>query len=253
MHIKWLGTASVAVIHGACRLLFDPFVPLKGSPVPVTIDHFDGYPHIFVTHGHFDHIASIPAIVRRNPKARVHCTRAPFKALLSKGVPERNLALIAPGQEIAFEDVKLRVYPGRHAVLGGLTRERLRALLKSPGRGNLPYILKEHRVCREKDETVCYHIKAGGQTLFLMGSLNLRDEPDYPAEPGLLLLPYNGWKDNLPPAVRVIERLRPKKVILTHFDVTFPPLTTPLDITPLQEAFPGLVYTVPYATDAEFS
>ena len=41
--IKWHGTASVELISESGRILFDPFVPLKGSSVPVNIDDFDGF------------------------------------------------------------------------------------------------------------------------------------------------------------------------------------------------------------------
>lgn len=52
---------------------------------------------------------------------------------------------------------------------------------------------------------------------------------------------YNGWKDNLPPAVRVIERLQPKKVFLDHYDDTFPPLTGKIDLAPILEKYAGKV------------
>ena len=74
-----------------------------------------------------------------------------------------------------------------------------------------------------------------------MGSMNLREEIDYPAGADVLVLPYNGWPDNLPPAKAIIERLRPKTVLLDHWDDTFPPLTTPVDTAPVVDAFPGLV------------
>ena len=65
MYLIWHGTASIEIGHSGGRLLFDPFVPLSGSPVPVTIEEFDGFTDILVTHGHLDHIADIPQIVRR--------------------------------------------------------------------------------------------------------------------------------------------------------------------------------------------
>ena len=65
MYLIWHGTASIEIGHSGGRLLFDHFVPLSGSPVPVTIEEFDGFTDILVTHGHLDHIADIPQIVRR--------------------------------------------------------------------------------------------------------------------------------------------------------------------------------------------
>ena len=65
MYLIWHATASIEIGHGGGRLLFDPFVPLSGSPVPVTVEEFDGFTDILVTHGPLDHIADIPQIVRR--------------------------------------------------------------------------------------------------------------------------------------------------------------------------------------------
>ncbi len=74
-----------------------------------------------------------------------------------------------------------------------------------------------------------------------MGSMNLRPDEQYPTGDDLLVLPYNGWEDNLPPAVGIIERLQPKRVVLDHYDDTFPPLTMPLDLSPILERFPETV------------
>ena len=52
MDLIWHGTAAMEVVCGQGKILFDPFVPLKGSPVKVSIDEFDGFSDIFVTHCH---------------------------------------------------------------------------------------------------------------------------------------------------------------------------------------------------------
>jgi len=250
MRVRWYGTASVEIAHAADRILFDPFVPLKGSTVNVTIEKYDGFSDVFVTHGHFDHISDLPEVAKRNPRVVIHCTRTPFRTLAAKGVPQGNLDLITYGQEIHIGDITLHVFHGRHAVLD-VTVSRLVRVLRSPAKRNLFHIARENRVCKENDETVCYQVEAGGKSIFLMGSLNMRDDAAYPTGPDLLVLTYNGWKVNFPPAVKVIERLQPKRVILTHYDATFPPLTTPVDPTPLLKRYPDLVSTVRYEEEIE--
>lgn len=110
-------------------------------------------------------------------------------------------------------------------------------------------MLRENRLCRENGETLFYVIRAEGKTVFHMGSMNLRDDVDYPSECDMLLLPYNGWEDSFPPAKAVIERLKPKKVLLHHFDNTFPPLTQEPHLQPLLEKYGDLIgvpgYNVP--------
>ena len=85
------------------------------------------------------------------------------------------------------------------------------------------------------------HMEADGAAVSLLGSLNLREDVDYPTGADLLVLPYNGWEDNYPPAARVIRRLAPKRVLLDHYDSTFPPLTEPVDLSPILKEFNGLV------------
>ena len=41
MEIKWHGTASIEMKNQMGRILFDPFVPLKGSDEPVNIEDYD--------------------------------------------------------------------------------------------------------------------------------------------------------------------------------------------------------------------
>ena len=233
MKAVWHGTASIELINGQGRILFDPFVPLKGSPVPVTIEEFDGYTDIFVTHGHFDHIVDLPEIYRRNPDVRIYCTGTPYTTLSDKGIPGENLRLISFGQSVVVNGFNIRTFHGKHAELPKLTPKLFMSFIRHPSRGNIPYIIKENKVCRENDETVFYLIEADGRTVFLMGSLNLRDDTDYPAGADLLILPYNGWADNYPPAVRIIDRLKPDRVVLDHYDDTFPPLTVPPDLAPV--------------------
>ncbi len=241
MRLIWHGTASVEVVCFSGRLLFDPFVPLKGSAVNVGIGDYDGFTDIFVTHGHLDHILNIPEIVRRNPDTMVYCTETPFETLLGKGVPREALTLIRYGQTLSVRGFSVRVLHGRHAVLPSATLARLAYMLRSPARGNLPHIIRENRLCRENGETVFYQLEAEGKSVSLMGSLNLRSEADYPTGSDLLVLPYNGWEDNFPPAVQIIERLKPKRVVLDHYDDTFPPLTMPVDMAPILARYPGLV------------
>ena len=49
MKIIWHGTASIELINKQGRILFDPFVPLRHSTVPVRIEEFDGFTDVFIT------------------------------------------------------------------------------------------------------------------------------------------------------------------------------------------------------------
>lgn len=241
MQLKWHGTAAVEVIGESGRLLFDPFVPLKSTGMNVRIEDYDGYDTIFVTHGHVDHIYHIPEIVRRNPDVRVYCTQTPYITLRKRGVPKKNLTGIRYGQKLSVNGFTVSVLHGRHAILPKPSPALLLEMLRNPHRRNLPFLLWEHRSCPENDETVFYLIEAEGKKVAVMGSLNLREDIQYPVNADLLVLPYNGWTDNYPPAVSIIRRLKPKRVVLDHYDESFPPFTRPVDLTPVTDEYPELV------------
>lgn len=239
MILKWFGTASVELSCGKGRILFDPFVPLHGSPVDTVIGDFDGFPDIFVTHGHFDHIASIPEVIRRNPGSSVYCTGTPYRSLRKKGVPEKNLRLIEPGQVLEVSGFRISVLRGRHSDLPKVGPGFVFSYLRYPNRRNIPYLIRENRACPENGETLFYHIESGGKSISLIGSLSLRDDTEYPSGADALVLPYNCYGEIWPRAEEIIERLRPKRILLDHYDETFPPLTQPVDLSPVLEGYKG--------------
>lgn len=239
MIIKWYGTASIELMSNGQKILFDPFVPLRGSNIPVSLNDYEGVDTIFVTHGHFDHILSLPGIVKRNPNVKIFCSETPFATLIKKGVPERNLEQIKPSDVIKLENFTVRAFHGKHAVLPRATFRRIAGMFFSKNIRNIPLILREHRMCRENDETIFYLVEAEGKTVSLMGSLNIRNDVSYPVGSDLLVLPYNGWEDNYPPAISVIDKLKPKEIILDHFDDTFPPVTSHIDTSPIINKYTG--------------
>jgi len=249
MVIQWYGTASMAYSGDAGRFLVDPFVPLPGSRHQVDISAYDGFSAILVTHGHVDHIVNIPEIVHRNPDLTVYCTRTPYDTLRKKGVSERNLQSISYGDRLLINGFAVTVYHGKHAVLPKVTFKVIASILRAGNSRNLPFLLRENRKCVENDETVVFLIEAEGQRILHMGSLNLREDTGYPTDCDLLMLPYNGWEDNLPPAEKIITRLRPKKVILHHFDNTFLPITSDLNLDPIVKRFGDLIWIPDYCVN----
>ena len=235
MKITWYTTASICIDSNGKKILFDPFVPLKGSNIDVSISDYDGFDSILLTHGHFDHIVNILEIIQRNPSTKVYCTKTPYETLQKKGVPSSNLICISSTSYIEVNGFQIQVYPGKHANLEYNLMDRLLSLYTYKYAYNIPFILKENSICVENEETIYFDIHVEGKSIGLMGSLNIQDI-QYPTC-DVLILPYNGWLDNLSHAKEIVSKLQPKKIVLDHFDNSFPPFTTDMDLQPLMDEY----------------
>lgn len=234
INIIWYGTASVRITAGSSQLLIDPFFPFPDSRVKIAADAYDDCSHILVSHGHFDHISSIRDIVRND--TTVYCTKAPYHTLCRKGVNEKNLRLIKPGSSFYVGDMHITAYKGKHislnmwSILKTICSRRVRHNLKGIG-GKLKRIAS----CLEKKETLCYVVEVYGKRILILGSLALADGTDYPTGVDLAFLPYQGSQKICDIALRIYDRLRPKAVLLTHFDDTFPPFSSEIDTSDFEE------------------
>ncbi|MDO4489024.1 MAG: MBL fold metallo-hydrolase [Eubacteriales bacterium] len=229
MIVKWYGTASVSFETEQSRILFDPFVPIMGSKVRINKKDFSGYSDIFITHGHLDHILSIPKLIKGgilSDNATIHCTKTPSNTLIKKGVREERIHGIKPGDRISSGEFEIEALKGKHI---HFDKEIIRRTLLSPRIlqyiYNVPGLFIENKICKENDETLAYVIKAEGRTILLLGSIGLREGVDYPAGVDLLVLPFQGATDLITPAMGVIEKIRPGSILLDHFDDTFPPIS----------------------------
>lgn len=229
MKITWYGTASILLEAGGERILFDPFVQLPGGEHIFPPDTFIREKHILITHGHVDHLLSVPAIQKRS-KAAVYCTNQAAVTLERFSGRRGQVVRIAPGDRINIGGMQITVLPGKHIrfdrrlVLEVLFRPRTYLRLQ-----NSLYLAKMNHRFPENGETVMYQIEAEGKVILLMGSLALCDGVDYPWGADLLVLPFQGSSRLVEAALPVIETLSPKNVLLDHFDDAFPPISSSID------------------------
>ncbi len=116
MKITWYGTATVGIDDGKTKLLFDPFVRMNRRMETTPVEGFAGFDAVLVTHGHLDHIYSIPALAAVDGALPIYCTKTPKKTLVGRGVPADRIRTSQPDDVLRIGDCTVRVRRFRHIV-----------------------------------------------------------------------------------------------------------------------------------------
>ena len=227
MRLTWFGTAALRLASGDAAIAFDPFLGLS----PGRADNpFASVPDVFVTHGHFDHILQIPALC---PDARVYATATPCRILRNDGMTAPRQ--IAPGQTVRVGPFAVHAFQSRHCRFdAGLLLRTAASGRVWKNAGQMLRLLRLNRRYPEGGETLLYEVCAEGKRIQILGSLGLDPRTDYPTGADALLLPYQGRSDLPGAAEAVCTRLVPKRVLLDHYDDSFPPMTTQIDTAPAE-------------------
>lgn len=246
MKIKWYGTASVSFETDNSSIIFDPYIPCKGSETPSAEEEYLKFDNILVTHGHVDHISTLPDTVRKSG-ATVRCTKTPAATLIEKGIPSENIKVFSHGDVLQFGDIKVTVFKSRHVVFD---RDLLLSTIFSFRMiryfRNLVRLGIESAQCKMGDEIAGFLIEAEEKRIYLMGSLGWLEDVEYPKNVDLLVLPFQGTSDLMTPALQFVEMTHPKAIFLDHFDNTFPPLSNHIDTSDIVAALEGKIpVTVP--------
>lgn len=233
MKLSWYGTASVMLESQDTRIVFDPFL---GIPLEETFCrrklHAVKYrtaDAVLVTHGHFDHILDIPKLYQ-NSDIEIYATKTPCLTLLSRGVAREKLHRIFPGMRLTLGSFDITVYQGRHCRFDiGVMLKTVckKETLLHPKR--LIELIQLNRRYEENGETLFYEIEAEGKRIQLMGSMGLAPGVDYPTGADVLILPFQGTANPAHTVAPIIERLQPKRILLDHYDNTFPPMSSHIE------------------------
>ncbi len=234
MNITWYGTASLMIEDGETKLLFDPFVRQNkklGETTP--LEGFKGADAVLITHGHFDHLYDVPALTEIDESVQVYCTKTPAETLKSHNVSENRISEIAPGDTFKIGNFNVSVYRGKHIVF-----DPIYILTVTPKfTVSLPTGLKIfscHKTMPENHEIVIYDVENKGKHILITGSFGYAPDETYPENPDLFVL-ANGGSVLVPEiSKKFIDQIKPKKILVDHFDDAFPPLTRRIDLTRLK-------------------
>ena len=248
MKITWYGTATIGIDDGKTKLLFDPFVRMNKHIETTPVEGFVGFDAVLVTHGHFDHIYSIPELTQKDENVPVYCTETPKKTLMKNGVLEQRIKTIKPDEVIHIGDFTIRPRRFRHIVFDPVY---ILSVVPKCALG-LAQLLKQaalnHKM-PEGGEIVAFEIEAEGKKIFLTGSFREHPEETYPDDIDLMIL-ANGGSVFVPEKTKAfIDRYKPKKILVDHFDDSFPPLTRDVSVERLkkmtQKNHPEIEFIIP--------
>ncbi|MBR3768295.1 MAG: MBL fold metallo-hydrolase [Clostridia bacterium] len=233
MKITWYGTATIGIDDGKTKLIFDPFVRMNKHMETTPVEGFVGFDAVFVTHGHFDHIYSIPALAEADKTVPIYCTETPKKTLTGRGVPEKRIKTIQPDDVVQIGEYTIRVHRFRHIVFDPIYILTVvpKCIVMLPRLFRQAYM---NRKMPEGGEIVAYEIEAQGKKIFLTGSFREHPAELYPEDIDLLIL-ANGGSIFVPEKTKgFIDRYHPKRIFVDHFDDAFPPVTRAVSVKRLK-------------------
>ena len=230
----WLGTAGFRIELDGSVILVDPYLsrPERARPVqdlgPADMADAD---FVFISHGHFDHLADVPEIVAHSG-ASVYCSSVAASTLARKGVPPARLNILRCGDSVDLGSFRVDIETCRHIMFDH------RLLLRTaPGVLREAASLLPHVTGMPSGPVLVYSFRFGGLTTMQLGSLGLKPE-DLPEKnlprPDILFLPIQGHTDICRLAAELACAIRPRAVVPEHHDDFFPPVSRTVKLEPFE-------------------
>ena len=113
MKITWYGTASLLIEAEDDKILIDPFLTLRGANNHPSLLDYTQTDSILVTHGHVDHLSSIPKILDYTDTT-VYCGRKAAQTLEGQKTDGDRIVVVRPGDVLSFGVVKVTVLKGKN-------------------------------------------------------------------------------------------------------------------------------------------
>ena len=121
--LRWLGYVCFEVLLPDGKVLVtDPHIDCSPT-APIGCQDVTGADYIAITHGHFDHITEVGALVEKF-NSKVICSYQiadPLTALF--GLDFGNIVKVTAGDAIVFEDLRVEVKRGQHVNILAALRE----------------------------------------------------------------------------------------------------------------------------------
>jgi L-ascorbate metabolism protein UlaG (beta-lactamase superfamily) len=230
VEVRWLGVAGFALSHEGTTVLIDPYVTRLGlgdlvrrRVVGADLEAIDRFvpraDAVLVGHTHFDHALDVPAIARRD-RCQVYGGSSSRNLLGLHGLA-RQAVEVEPHRTYEIGPFEITFVPSLHA--------KLALGLAVPNGGEL--------TCDHVDgltpQAYCcgqvwgIHIAVAGATIYHQGSANLVEDEIRHRDVDVFLCGIAGRQFTEAYTSRIIGRLRPRTVVISHHDDFFRPIEGP--------------------------
>ena len=233
MELAWWGTAGFQIKAGRQVFLIDPYLSRNAAArpeQPLTPGDILETDHIFVSHGHFDHILDIPAIASQT-NCRVYCCPVAANTLKQNGLDsDRVQEVTKDDYALAFEGYRARAFFSQHVKFDRWLLAKTLARINFRIPRYLP-LMRAYPVGQvlswqfEIDGLTLQHFGSAGSTPEELERLS-RQKID------ILFVPLQGHTRICDIALAYVQALKPRMVIPHHQDDFFPPISTYVDIRP---------------------
>lgn len=233
LKFRWLGVAGLDIRYNGQVLLIDPYVTRipfvkmwlgsVKSDLGLIKNIIEKPDYILITHSHFDHLMDVPAIMKIMGGS-VFGSRNTCEILEAYDIDKENIHLIGPGQSFKIGGFVIKSFEGFHGRAPGFGPGEIKGIPKPP------LSARQFRM----DIDMQFKITAGDTTFITAGE----GEPDDSGCDILFCHPRpdkNHFK-------RIINQLRPKTIIFTHWEDFYRPLSEPpVPFFVLPNGFPYLL------------
>jgi L-ascorbate metabolism protein UlaG (beta-lactamase superfamily) len=231
--LKWLGVVGWDIRVGKTTILIDPFLSRRRaerdrewqSDEAAVLEAVHGADYIFIGHSHVDHVGDAPFIAKKFG-AKVVGSETTANLMRSVGVDAAKLTVIRGGEKLDFGDFSVEVIESRHGIPQGQYEVSETKELLSPVR----QIFGRHFA---EGGSFVYVFTFGSRRLLHQSTANFIEEKLPGLNPDMALLAEPGRGYNLKNALRA---LKPKTVIVQHFDDWRAPFSQALPSTHMRRA-----------------
>jgi L-ascorbate metabolism protein UlaG (beta-lactamase superfamily) len=232
--IRWLGTAGYELVCDGVTLLIDPYLTrvslrqfafgrLRPDLARIQAE-IRGADAILVGHSHFDHVMDVPAIAQLTG-ARVYGSRSTANLMKAAGLPDAQVVECAGGEIFEVGPFRVRMVPSVHSkfLFGRVPYEgEIPCSCEIPMRGS------DYRC----GQVFSLAVTVDGRTIYHAGSADLIDDQIAERDVDLVLMCIAArfYTDRFIP--RLLDKLRPRVVMPTHYDNLFRSADRPMTLLP---------------------